>query len=128
MESTIVSKHNVKGRLFQKKCRAVNWDSVLILILVLQFKNYLWVHSWNRTQSLNMSSLSWIFQRWWDSRVTSNRWFGFKSSNSSDCCWNIFYQYCLVHVCNWHKMCWSLKQKYRWLRWQCPIVTTVSFV
>ena len=47
LESDMVSKHNVKGRLFQKECRAVKWDSVIILLLVLQLKNYLWVYSWN---------------------------------------------------------------------------------
>ena len=48
-----MAKHNVKKRSFQKECWAVNWDSVIILLLVLQLKYtslsiHLWVYSWNK--------------------------------------------------------------------------------
>ena len=74
------------------------------------FKNYLWVYSWNQApgQSFNTSSVSGIFQRWWNLRITWTRWFGFKCSNCSHCCWKLFYWHCLVCVCNLHKICWPL--------------------
>ena len=40
LESNMESKHNVKDRLFQKKCRAGSWDSVNMLFLTLQVKPF----------------------------------------------------------------------------------------
>ena len=111
-----MAKHNVKKRSFQKECRAVNWDSVIILLLVLQLKYtslsiHLWVYSWNKVSEQSFFTSSGILQRWWDSRVTWNRWYGFKWLNCSHCCWKFSYQQCLVCACNWHKMRWSLNQQ-----------------
>ena len=98
------SKNNVKYRLFQKECRAVDRDSVIILLIVLPLKTFK-----TSEQSFTMLSVLGISQRWWDSRVTWNRWFGFKWSNCSHCFWKLFYWHCLICVCNWGQMCW-----YRW--------------
>ena len=94
LESNIASKHVIKNILFQKECSVeqsikIHLDSSQLL-LVMQLKNYLWVYSLE--QSVTISSVSGIFQTWWDSRVAWNSWFGFKWSNCSHWCWKFFYQ------------------------------------
>ena len=89
LESNIASKHVIKNILFQKECGVeqsikIHLDSSQLL-LVMQPKNYLWVYSLE--QSVTISSVSGVFQTWWDLRVTWNSWFSFKWSNCSHWCW-----------------------------------------